>query len=170
MDISKESLDYMDSLRETDFDIEQLKSERLRNLLNGSTPHKYLFYDSEFELVLSYLEQLHETIKNIEKRFRRNQTVRIARSLRQFLQLSADRTVYPQTVFNFQDSKVRICVVRLARRYHVYCDNYMARSFSDKRWHKRLDVYGSYEDIKDAIALFRQIVYDYLNDVELRFY
>ncbi|QCS37477.1 hypothetical protein [Tortoise microvirus 107] len=121
----------------------------------------YMLYDTELDAVLESFEHVYDVLKRVKKRFLRNESCRIAKSLVQYMQLQKDRAEYPYELYDFRCDRCRICVGKLDNLYHVFVDGFVPPNFSPSYGSKCL--YGTFADVGSAVLHFHEIVLDYLH-------
>lgn len=123
-----------------------------------------IFYDKDLELIRKDVKHLADTLKNMQLRFERHETLQIAKSQFDYVTQKEMYTIYPQMYYDFRFGDTRICIgcnrKNNAKHYFVSCVGYKA----SYKFNKDISEfgYGNFEKIEEAQTLMQAIIYDFL--------
>ncbi|QCS36379.1 hypothetical protein [Capybara microvirus Cap3_SP_320] len=119
-----------------------------------------LIYDNELCDAFVLSEALHACLKAIKHRYDRRDSVRLSRSVCEYIELHDSRYSHPHLVYCYTCDPVRICVALspLDRKYHIFS----TLPLDLQRSHVGPFYFGDFDLLGDAVSAFDDCVCSYL--------
>ena len=142
-----------------------MKNPRLESDISHASD--CVFYDSELKQLRASFKSAYDTLKRIEKRAERRQTIQISQSLFDYVERERTKITVPQQFYDFKYADYRICIYHYHSKYSVLCVGF---EFFAERW-RQCDfygngrLYGEFDSFKDCLNLYCYAIDFFINRV-----
>lgn len=135
--------------------------------LSDSMTDKVLVFDFELNNIYKQVKNIYEVLTRSKKRFERRETLNLAKSAVEYIQLQHDKDKYPYVLYDFVCDTVRICICHYKDFYHISIIGWNpSLQFGLYRSSTGINsLYGDYEELDEAAQAFLDCVRDYMREV-----
>lgn len=135
--------------------------------LSDMMTDKVLVFDYELNNTYKQIKNIYDVFTRAKKRFERRQTLNLAKSAVEYIQLQKDKEKYPYVLYDFVCDTVRICICHYRSLYHISVVGWQpVLRFGVVRSKTGVPtLYCDFENLDEAAQCFCDVVRDYMRSV-----